>query len=1548
MSLEKGGRADKLGNRYEGWWLVKQLLRILNEEVISLTLEPVGEDEKGVEFWLEYKDGKRQAHQCKARNAHKEGWSVNELKNKEVLKNIKYQLDRNLNYEFVFVSAVSNTLLGDICDSARNSKGDPEDFYNSQIFSRGKEVKKTFNEFCNSMALNYAQQQDRHLAYEYLKRIKIIFYPDHETTKQDLLREAGFLFTGSPETVFSCLITYAVENNKLGKPIIGNDLFSFFETQDIFPKQLAHDDRILPTVKSLQRDFVQSIEPLLIGSELIRRMETQKCLEILQQEGLLILTGDSGSGKSGILLEIINKLDEDGITYIPLRVDRRVPKNTAEQFGKELGLPDSPAFCLASISQEQTAVLIIDQLDAIRWTSNHSTNALDVCKELINQVLFFKRQGKDIKIIIACRSFDLEFDVELKNWFENSKKIDGFAWERIEVGMLPEDNLKNLIGESYVSLNVQQKKLLARPQNLFMWLEINVKERSTFVTSLDLIREFWDSKFLDIEEEGISVSEVMIILENLVDFMERKGVISAPGRIVYKNSRKALTALKSNSILREQGGTISFCHQSYLDFLIAQRVVDEIDKGSSILDWLGSKGNQTLLRREQLRQALNMVLMEGYFDFLNIVKEILFSEDVRFHLKHLVLEVIGHVQTDQLDSTMTELLLELVKDEEWKDYVLEIIFYNNKSNIKLLIERQVILDWLNSKKEENVNVALNLLYSVKEKLSEEIYKIIILLFDKGESWQRNILKIIGNDIITDSEDIFNIRLMIAEKRIYPQYINWGDIYSKYPFRTIKYIESILKSYNNGDELEEKNNQSRRERWYNSDLKGLINVSENNCIKTWDILMPQIIRLVEKSNEAEAEFDLRWVNYFEAYDITQVAVKLIISAGKKMAVTFPCELIERVNRLGSYLSNTVLFIICESYESLNPEYSDIGIEWFLNNSTRIIEYGGIDQSRHDLARRLIKSLSPYCNESSFRKLETHIMHYHSPNEFEIAKVSLKYRKNGYYPQYWGEVQYLLLSQLSPSRICLEVSELLSVLYRRYNGVSEEEIANKTKGSSGYVGSKLDRNLEKISDNAWLRIITNKSIPQEHGKIRELPSDKTLLETSIWQFASSLEKAAKNDPERFGRLALKFPEETNHCYITAVFRAFEITELNNNENPELDIRKPATAETIIKVLCRYSMEDNLQVAMAFCRLLRVRDDIEWPDEIINKLTYIAVNHPDPKMNSMNVYSTNWDKSMDSLSAKDLFENSINCVRGVAVEAIKTLIWKRPNLFIENEKVIEKIINDPHPSVRISTVGMLIPIINIDREKAVDLFIKNAYDDLRVICTSYGISFIKYTIQKNYDLLRSLIIKMADSKIIEVAKLGSEMIVKYHIIYNLFEQEYKELAKGNSPQRQGVVLGAISLINEKEHTSKCAEILRVFLDEYDSDIANEMRGLLHYELADLEEHIDLVVIYIKSPYFRDNNSYFIYELQNYKGSLLDFKDIIFTYCNEICDKYSSETRDFTSGFRLMATDLPPLLLRLYEESMKKGQKDVFILCLDIWDKFFLNRVGSARELTRIAQEN
>jgi len=52
MAFEPGGIADKLGNRYEGRWVAKQFLRLLNEEIQSVTIELIGPNEQGVDLLI--------------------------------------------------------------------------------------------------------------------------------------------------------------------------------------------------------------------------------------------------------------------------------------------------------------------------------------------------------------------------------------------------------------------------------------------------------------------------------------------------------------------------------------------------------------------------------------------------------------------------------------------------------------------------------------------------------------------------------------------------------------------------------------------------------------------------------------------------------------------------------------------------------------------------------------------------------------------------------------------------------------------------------------------------------------------------------------------------------------------------------------------------------------------------------------------------------------------------------------------------------------------------------------------------------------------------------------------------------------------------------------------------------------------------------------------------------------------------------------------------------------------------------------------------------
>jgi hypothetical protein len=91
MKLEE---EDKLGNRYEARWVVKQLLLLLNDEIQSVTIEAIGDEESGVDLRVVQKNGRTQAQQCKARNKSKEAWSISDLQQREVLDKMSSQLER--------------------------------------------------------------------------------------------------------------------------------------------------------------------------------------------------------------------------------------------------------------------------------------------------------------------------------------------------------------------------------------------------------------------------------------------------------------------------------------------------------------------------------------------------------------------------------------------------------------------------------------------------------------------------------------------------------------------------------------------------------------------------------------------------------------------------------------------------------------------------------------------------------------------------------------------------------------------------------------------------------------------------------------------------------------------------------------------------------------------------------------------------------------------------------------------------------------------------------------------------------------------------------------------------------------------------------------------------------------------------------------------------------------------------------------------------------------------------------------------------------------
>lgn len=381
MSWQSGGEAGKLGNRYEAKWVVRQCVRLLREEIRSVILETIGDDNDGVDVWITSKDGVRTAYQCKGRHGNNDQWSISSLT--AVMGKANRQLQRDSSVCFRLVSPLPFVRLTDLADKARKDiELDPVAHFD-YLRSISCENRELIDALHNKIWADGDEHVRKQQTLDFLRRFDLESFSDQAAEYSNLTAWLDQTLTGDPDVSFAVLRDY-VENH-LAEPISVSTLVGYLAEKGIHPKQLAHDDRIVPAISILQDEFFASLKPDLINAVALGRKETQQVLDLIPDGRIILLKGVAGCGKSGVLYEVASELKKRNIPFLPLRLDRRPPSDCPRSYGVSMGLPDSPSLCLTAISEKQPCVLILDQLDALRWTSGSCNAAFEVCMQLVKQ-----------------------------------------------------------------------------------------------------------------------------------------------------------------------------------------------------------------------------------------------------------------------------------------------------------------------------------------------------------------------------------------------------------------------------------------------------------------------------------------------------------------------------------------------------------------------------------------------------------------------------------------------------------------------------------------------------------------------------------------------------------------------------------------------------------------------------------------------------------------------------------------------------------------------------------------------------------------------------------------------------------------------------------------------------------------------------------------------------------------------------------------------------------------------------------------------------------
>lgn len=370
VSLEPGGLAEKIGNRYESSWITYQLLRLLDEKILYVQVEPLGED--AVDVIIGNLDGSRELHQCKIGNVSDNAWSIATLQSKELLtKGFQHILSGSKSYKVV--SRIGFRLLEDICESARNSMESSSDFFEYQIQEISEERRKLFSELCARLGLKSSEPDDLDKAFQFFKAFEITQFNENDIDNELFTLMAEKLVYQPSIQLIHFLQTYPAKCEKLRTLITSHSLKIDLEAHQFSFKTYPSDPHISSIIATLNNEFDHSIEPYLISQQNIQRAEFSNTLDTVNNNPLTIIKADAGVGKSAFLLDLKKHFVRSGAIILPIRLDRRVPEKNLDQFGKDLGFPYSPIACLEKYGQGQEIIILLDQLDALRWTALHSS-----------------------------------------------------------------------------------------------------------------------------------------------------------------------------------------------------------------------------------------------------------------------------------------------------------------------------------------------------------------------------------------------------------------------------------------------------------------------------------------------------------------------------------------------------------------------------------------------------------------------------------------------------------------------------------------------------------------------------------------------------------------------------------------------------------------------------------------------------------------------------------------------------------------------------------------------------------------------------------------------------------------------------------------------------------------------------------------------------------------------------------------------------------------------------------------------------------------------
>lgn len=1493
MSLERGGRGDKEGNRYEDRFFAKLLLELFMEKLVSIEVEPLGTEGDGIEFIATASDGERRYYQCKGANGANTLWHSYDLTRHDVFRRAKEHILSGKNHAYYFISPIPYDELDALCNRARSCCG-TEEAFTEQMSN------PSLRRWKNCCEIEFQEIGER-LIY-LLSQCHFELEPMSEERRRDLEDMISLLFieddSHSAGTIRILLERFANDQSYWGKEIIASDVAKWLEQQGI-KQRIMQDTRSLPRIQELNRTYAERF--LAIGSELIHRTETDEVLQHILAGRSVIVLGAAGTGKSGCLQEVIQVLEDKAVPYLSLSLDRDQPMQSPDQYGRFLNLPDSPVATMFRIAGGRRCVLIFDQLDALRWTNSRTSSMLDICKAMLRQVQQFNCwEHGQISCIFAVRSFDYETDWGLQHLLTPSAKDEEhqILWEKITIGPLSEADVRNIVGEIYTGLSFRLRTLLRTPSNLYVWTKIKNETRNTVTTLFQLMDAWWNQILLECRTMGVDVNAVTECRDRLVKYMRSRETLFVPALLFSDQS--PINALVSCGMLRKVERNICFCHQSFLDYSLVVDDLNRIFQGECISTIIGTMDRQTPDVRYQLLMLLQYLSEADGKIFLESCRDLLESPNIRYYFRCCAFEVLGQVPNP--NHKHWDLLSNYFEKPEWHSQITRAIFLGHPPFIRLLAEQCPGYPW-------DEPEGRDFLRSIVQTDPELVWTI---LQEVGtNSMQADELYDIVEICTSPTSRIFSLRIQLLIDNI--------DLLLRdfvlYDLLEHGYIQAVavMKIW---IALE----ADRRKSIHLPDEKILEKYGRQYYSQVLDELLPLVLETADK--ESINRYQSEWTSLGYHISAERQIVQFMQYSLAQEAEEMPEQFFQRVSCLEQVVSPIKQELFLHAMECLPLHEADKAFEWLLTDfDQRAFEKTSFENSELSCCQRIIQRFSPHCRESVFVRLEQAIVCWTPPREsmraaYEARIANHKVKGGGnYYASFWGDLQRVLLPALDFGRVNNRTRELYRVLLRKFPEQPKKfDILHM--GMAHSISSPIDGHFYEISDKSWLKLIADMSTcpPDRNGKHWDAGTESTPP-----MFARSLSAAAKKEPVRFAALSLQFPPNVYEGFSDAIVCAMD--------SPEVPLFLTCD------VLRHFCQNPSAQMAISFAHVLRKRAVENWPSDILQNLIKIACHHADPEPDS---FPLRFDKSSVELSCDDLLHSSINCARGCAFEAIVELLWEHPENVEQFKPALEYSVKDENPAVLFSVLHCAAPVYNIDKTLSKILFDRLLARDLRILGARQAWDLLRLFYESAPELYAERLKAAVQSPVDDLKKYAVIMVTTLVIMGYWRLEELKTLPLTDK-QKDAACRQAVIHYKYGEAHMYCEQLLRWLTD--DNVKLPSLTLLFHHDYLQIPRDRSFVVELLGKQCGSIIIGDVLHYLKTADVEARDYSEILFA-----TSKMLSGQKEHSMRYHV--NDLVFCVAQLF----RAGKDDETFLnqCLDIWDEVYRIYPLSIQPLADLLEQN